>query len=407
MNDIKSNILVEFRVSNYKSFKEMAEFSLVATKDKTNEKGSVSIIDGERILRCAAIYGANGSGKSNFISALLYMRFLISFYNRKGAEWGEEEQTYRLDQTSQKKPIYFEAIFFNEGVRYRYGFEIKQKTIVSEWLFVLSSSRETKLFTREGSVIEFGRNFKEGKAIKTVRPERLLLTIIAEVDNKSISQSIVDWFGYTNMASGIYSGIGYTEHVLEHHGGDDKQKILNLLHRFDVQIADIFINPERADAIDEDDVLIIMRNVYKGSEIVGQEKFLLSDESDGTRRLVGLAGYLVEALDHGNPIIIDEIEAKLHPLVTRTIIELFNDPEFNDNNSQIVFTTHDTNLLNGHALRRDQIWFTEKDRFGASHIYSLADYKEKPRKDVSHEKNYIKGRYGGIPFIGDINEVLR
>lgn len=406
MKKIQSNMLVEFRVSNYKSFKDMAEFSLIATNDQTNEEGSVSNIDGERILRCAAIYGANGSGKTNFISALLYMRYLISFYNRKENEWLDKEPAYRLDTISQKKPSYFEAIFYSEGTRYRYGFEIKDNLIVSEWLFVLSSSRETKLFTREGSTIELGRNFKEGKAIKSIKPERLLLTIIAEVDNTSISKSVVDWFGYTNMASGIYSGTGYTLHVLEDHGEDDKQKILNLLRRFDIQIADIFANLND-EAIDEDDELVVTRNVYKGNEVVSQEAFLLSDESDGTRRLVGLAGYLVEALNHGNPIIIDEIEAKLHPLITRTIIEIFNDPEFNDNNSQIVFTTHDTNLLDGEALRRDQIWFTEKDRFGASHIYSLADYKDKPRKDASHEKNYIKGRYGGIPFIGDINEVLR
>lgn len=400
-------MLVEFRVANYKSFKEMAEFSLLATQDKTNEAGSVSNIDGERVLRCAAIYGANGSGKSNFVSALLYMRYMISFYSRKESNpWVGEDLTYRLDDTSQKQPSYFEAIFFNEGLRYRYGFEIKSNVIRSEWLFVLNSSRETKLFTRDGSTLELGRTFKEGRVVKTIKPERLLLTVLAEIDDNSISQSIVDWFGYTNMAHGIYSGVEYTKHVLRDHGEPDKQKILDILHRFDIQIADIFVKSEDDEKADDEDEVVIKRNVYKGKDIVGQREFELSDESDGTHRLIGLAGYLVEALNHGNPIIIDEIEAKLHPLVTRAIIELFNDPKLNDNNSQIIFTTHDTNLLNGHALRRDQIWFTEKDRYGASHIYSLADYKEKPRKDASLEKNYIKGRYGGIPFIGDIKEVL-
>lgn len=424
-------MLIEFRTSNALSFKGMAELSMVASVDKTNDGNNTYVRDGIKFLKSAVVYGANGSGKTNLTNAFSYMKSVISYQSET------KDMSFKLDKACLNEPSFFEVVFYNsDNKRYRYGFESTANKIVSEWLFFSKTSRETTLFTRENQNITINRlNFSEGKGLESKTTEdKLFLGVVAEF-NGSISKSVVNWFKNVNVRSGLVSSHYDTLFKIKNEGEAYRKKILNILHSFDVQMEDFQIKdkpkvpmelPTSKDTpegllkmlravkeyMDEQEytpepqVITIRKSYSDGKDIGTVELDLLENESDGTKKLFELAGYVVDVLDDGGTIFVDELESKLHPLITKELVKIFNSSDKNKNNAQLIFTTHDTNLLKGGHLRRDQIWFTEKDKFGASHLYSLAEYREKPRKDASLEKDYIKGRFGAIPFIGDFSELI-
>jgi AAA15 family ATPase/GTPase len=425
-------MLVEYRTSNTLSFKDMAELSMVASKDKTHDGENTFIFDNIKFLRSAVIYGANGSGKTNLINTFSYMRSLVL------GQISLKDFSFKLDSACRNRPSYFEVVFYDsDNKRYRYGFETSEKEIVAEWLFYAKTTRETMLFTREKQDVTLGRtSFNEGKGlIEKTKEDKLFLSVVSEL-NGEIAQSVTAWFNDINIRSGLVSSHHDTLHKIMKEGEPYRKRVLDILHSFDIQMED-FVIKERAKVpleipnikgmpenvkkllkamksyMDEEDYtpepqVITTRKSYKNGKDVGTvELDLLENESDGTKKLFELAGYIVDVLDDGGCLIVDELESKLHPLITKQLVNIFNSNTLNKLNAQLIFTTHDTNLLKGSHLRRDQIWFTEKDRFGSSHLYSLAEYKEKPRKDASLEKDYIRGRFGAIPFIGDFSELAR
>ena len=425
-------MLIEFRTANCLSFKEMAEFSMLASKDKTNEDSNTFLFNGSRFLKSAAIYGANGSGKTNFVQAIDFMRDLVLGISPV------RNYAYRLDKTMKEEPSFFEVIFIKDDKRYRYGFELSRKNVLSEWLFYVPTTRETTLFTREKQNITIGRSFKEGKVLSdSVKSDKLFLSFVAQLDGAKVAQSIIEWFKDMSVMSGLDSDVSDTVNILSEKGKSSekrKKQVLDILHRFDIQIEDITIKerdfvplvpPSGSDMSDQMKVVIeslntlmekegggkmppqviTHRKTYENGKESGLEEFDLQwYESDGTKKLFALAGSLAQSLETGQTIVVDELESKLHPLVTKEIVKLFNSKISNKKNAQLIFTTHDTNLLQGNHFRRDQIWFTEKDKFGSSHLYSLLEYK--PRKDASFQKDYINGRYGAIPYIGDFNGLI-
>lgn len=425
-------MLIEFRTANCLSFKEMAEFSMLASKDKTNEDSNTFLFNGSRFLKSAAIYGANGSGKTNFVQAIDFMRDLVLGISPV------RNYAYRLDKTMKEEPSFFEVIFIKDDKRYRYGFELSRKNVLSEWLFYVPTTRETTLFTREKQNITIGRSFKEGKVLSdSVKSDKLFLSFVAQLDGAKVAQSIIEWFKDMSVMSGLDSDVSDTVNILSEKGKSSekrKKQVLDILHRFDIQIEDITIKerdfvplvpPSGSDMSDQMKVVIeslntlmekegggkmppqviTHRKTYENGKESGLEEFDLQwYESDGTKKLFALAGSLAQSLETGQTIVVDELESKLHPLVTKEIVKLFNSKISNKKNAQLIFTTHDTNLLQGNHFRRDQIWFTEKDKFGSSHLYSLLEYK--PRKDASFQKDYINGRYGAIPYIGDFNSLI-
>lgn len=423
-------MFIRFITSNAFSFKETAELSMVASADKTHDGVNTFTKDGVKFLKSALVYGANGSGKTNFTNAFSYMRSLI--LDRREID----DISFKLDKACTIKPSYFEVVFYNtDGLRYRYGFESSESAIISEWLFFSKSSRETKLFTREGHEINTNRDFSDAKTLeRKIEDDELLLVILAKNKGK-ISRSVVNWFKNVNLRSGLVSSHMNTLNKIKNGEDEYKKKVLNILHSFDIQMEDFIIKEKPREPIEIDDVkldsnmigllkavnkfmstqdlgpqfqvLTVRKEYSEGKDIGTVELDLLENESDGTKKLFELAGYVVDALDDGGVLVIDELESKLHPLITKELVSIFNSSDKNKNNAQLIFTTHDTNLLKGGHLRRDQIWFTEKDKYGASHLYSLAEYKEKPRKDASLEKDYIRGRFGAIPFIGDFSELSK
>jgi hypothetical protein len=424
-------MLIEFSVGNYRSFKEQVTFSmvtanLVAKDKKLDENNVFEVNDHLKLLKSAAIYGANASGKSNLASALHFMKwFMINSSKETQSTEKIGVEPFKLSTETEAKPSFFEIVFLMNSKRYRYGFEVTRDKVVSEWLFYVPKSRETKLFERQQDNISISKTYKAAGIQQKTRHNALFLSVSAQF-NVQIAESILDWLTKTvNIVSGLEDRgyRGYTVSCLM--DNENKDEILQLLKKLDVGFGNVKVEESEV-TIDSlphelpDDIkTFIMKNVKgkvtsvqtmhqkfdeKGNSVSTELFDLDEQESEGTQKVFALAGPLVDTLKNGSVLVIDEFDARIHPLLSRAIVELFNSNETNSSNAQLIFMTHDTNLLSNKLFRRDQIWFTEKNRYGATDLYSLAEYKV--RNDASFESDYIKGRYGAIPYIGNLNHLL-
>jgi hypothetical protein len=324
---------------------------------------------------------------------------------------------------SEKEPSFFQVVFWLDGMQYRYGFETNQKKIVSEWLFSVPSTKEATLFIREDGVIKVSTKFKEGKGLEGLTRSNALFLSVAAQFNGQVAQKILGWFLQVGMVSGLDDMLYRNFTVAQFAQGNLRASIIELIRKLDLGIESIFhenvdksqvvLPPEMPDELKSlifkniEGGLTAIKTTHKKWDAKGKPSetttFDLSDESDGTQKLFFLLGPILDTLAIGKVLIIDEMEARLHPLMTRAIIGMFSSPKTNPKRAQLIFTTHGINLLSNKLFRRDQIWFIEKDRQGRSHLYSLAEIKT-VRNDSSFERDYIQGRYGAIPFLGDIRQ---
>ncbi len=431
-------IIQEFSFGNFRSFKELQTLNLSAAKikskydhiDKTNVITEKEYKDSS-FLKSKAIYGANSSGKSNIIKALITFIRIIK-HSVKDEDVLDLIEPFRFSTETEDEPSFFQLIFWIDNVRYRYGFEADEKEIQSEWLFARPKERELPYFIRENQkIIEIDKtNFSEGNKLMSLfddeqsdneifRGNSLFLSSISSLGFGKLSKLIVN-----NIASIIViNGLGH-QGLYEYAGdslNDDTMKdyILNFLKYGDTGIQDVAtieinsedlptdVDEETKNEIKENKprVLISARQKFD-SELNFRENVPLPFrmiESEGTLKLFELSPFVYEAIKEGSPLIIDEFDARFHPLLTKKIIELFNSEK--NKASQLIFMTHDTNLLSADSLRRDQIEFVEKDKYGASHLYSLVQFKG-IRNNASFEKDYIQGKYGAIPFLGDFNKLF-
>lgn len=291
------------------------------------------------------------------------------------------------------------------------------------------------LFEREGEQIRLGDRFRtEGKGlIDKTRPNALFLSVVAQFDGE-IAQSMLDWFRSIGIATGLDDTSMRLFTMAQLDGGELAHEIVALVKRLDLGIQNVSVKkspfqPETVPDVAPEEFRTLVEtlnsfrqdaqqiNVITTHQIFDEQGFVVDeepfelerDESEGTQKLFAMAGPLVETLHNGNILIVDEMDARLHPLIMREIVKLFNDPETNPNHAQLIFATHDTNLLDHRLLRRDQIWFVEKDRVGVSHLYSLAEFKvddNRVRNDASFEKDYVQGRYGAVPFLGNLKSFV-
>ena len=416
-------MILRFEVGNFLSIKDRMCLDLRASSDSEHRETNTETIDGETVLRSVAVYGANGSGKSNVLAAYAFMRNFVQNSSKDSQQDEEIDVTpFRLSTETEKAPSFFEVEFLSEGVRYRYGFEVTRESVHSEWLFSSNSSREAELFTREGDVITCNsERFKEGKEfVGRTRPNALFLSVNAqfagEVSTRVLRAILASRFVRGNRADRVM--LANTARRLQ----DDSFRALalQLLEAADLAIKGVRVeNPPQKDLVESPEVAIyepgligravstiktLHAKYSADNKEVGEVEFdLLRSESGGTIRFVGLIAPIVEALERGSLLIVDELDARMHPLMTRFLVNLFHGPS-NPAGAQLIFATHDVNLLSNRYFRRDQIWFTEKDRCEATHLYSLADYRiegEKVRKDASFAKDYLLGKFGAVPFIGD------
>lgn len=452
-------MLVQFSVENYLSFKDTSTFSMVGytpIKEHESEASSINIVLDPtlkvKLLKSGVLYGANGSGKSNLLSAMGFFRsFILTSSNEKQADDEIKVLRFLLSSEADNKPSSFEMIFYVGNIRYRFGFEADQEKIHSEWLFSLNhevSAKETKLYTRVFQEISSNRqSFKEGKGLEDkTRPNALFLSTVAQL-NGEIATQILKWFKTDfNIVSGLENyTTSYTVSKFQK-DADFKKTVIEFFKSIQIGFDDIEII-EESDMLgkslrtipdelsDEvDNVLLALKrlqakarksenfdnDVVKAKQISintlhkkynGIEEFVKYEiidfglESKGTRKLFSLLGPIIDTIRNGKILIVDELDARLHTLLTIELIKFFHSNA--NKKAQLIFASHDTNLLRKDIFRRDQIWFTEKNKIGATELYSLVEYKVNQatvRNDASFEKDYLLGKYGAIPFLGDINK---
>lgn len=416
-------MLISFSVRNYKAFREKAEWSLVASADKSHEATHVVSLPKFklRLLKSAVVYGANGSGKSKLVEAMSFMRFFVLNSFRE-TQQGEpiKVDPFRLSTETADEPSEFEILFHAQDTLYRYGFEATSGRIVAEWLFYRATTKEVELFYRNDEETTFSRGF--GSAVTSLVKENgvsentLLLSLAARL-NQPHAKAVSNWFKNLKILSGLDS-TGYWGFTMKELGKPDrKQAVLDLLRQADFDFEDTTVEapdesqikfPEgvpkevRENFIGQlTDVSVAHRRYDKNQLPADTVNFSLrGDESAGTQKFLALTGPLLEAIEKGAVLVADELDSRLHPALVCHIVRLFH--ANTTSTAQLLFNTHDTNLLSAGEFRRDQIWFTEKDRYGAGTLYSLSDFKtDKVRKGDNFERNYIEGRYGAVPYLGD------
>lgn len=432
-------MLIEFSVANFRSFRERQTLSLIASAGAELNKTNVVSMNGDglRLLRSAVIYGPNAAGKSNLLRALETLRQLVQNSATKIQE-GQSlgVRPFLFAEASASEPCEFEIQFLGtDAVRYHYFCAVTPDRVWKEWLVAYPKGRSQRWYEREYNVKTgryewwFGPNFKAERSERNVwqeftRANALFFSTAIQLNNAQLKPAFT-WL--TQKLIVITTGIDWNPQLslglLRDEVGHDAVK------RF-MQAADVGIDrlelkevELRQSSADGDLTPGSMRIKFEMAPLPGaplppvqaqQLRVLawhkridgsdeisldIGEESDGTQRLFEYTGGWIHALKQGATLFVDELDRSLHPHMTRFLVGLFHGPE-NERNAQLVFTTHDTTLLDSELLRRDQVWFIEKDKNHSSHLYSLLEYR--PRKDEALERGYLKGRYGAIPFIGSL-----
>ncbi len=420
-------MLLEFSVKNFLSIKDEVIFSLYASDEiRGHEKRNLIPAAGRHILKTAVVYGANASGKSNLIKAMGFMRGVMTNSLKLNPEepivstWSYP--SFQLHSESMKAPLEMEVSFLYQDVYYRYGFALDADRIHREWLYSAPGESESLLYERrfEEGLYAYdipedflmATEFSKGRGLPA---NTLLLAVLAKFTD-SPARRVMEWMGnifnvITSPDEEAYEGFTYSKLDEE----DYRTDILNFLKVADVGIEDVFLESMTvADLPDEmpEKVrkklispgakrVVFQHNIFDDNAMMtGRTQWGKSNESAGTQRLFALSGPLIETLRKGEILVIDELDAKLHPMMMRFILGLFHSQEHNPHDAQLIFATHDTQLLSPRFFRRDQVWFTEKNPYGVTEIYSLADFDLDDDADFS--RAYFQGLYNAVPFIGDL-----
>lgn len=402
---IKS-MLINFTVGNYRSFKEKKTLSMEATAIK-ELKESVIVKDGYKLLPSAVIYGANSSGKSNLLKAISQFIYIVSTSSKLNSTDKLDITPFLLNEDTIKEPSYFEIELLVDSTVYTYGFTADDERVHEEWLYEKKGKKEVCLFVRTPEGVGVTDDYPEGNGLEERVRENGLFLAVVDSFNGEIAKKVIANIMHIFSISGIdheYWFLFTTQLCkIKELTIDYQKEVQEFLVAMNVGF-DEFEVPADEEVAKRVKAYTVHRLYNSEGEITGETRFSMKEhESSGTNKLFDLAAIVVFALKTGSLLVIDELDSKLHPLLTQHIISMFNDPETNSKGAQLVFATHDTNLLNIKTFRRDQIWFTEKDKTEATDLYSLVEFKEpdgtKIRNDRSFEKDYIRGRYGAIPYI--------
>lgn len=426
---MEDHMLIRFTAKNHLSIASEQELSLVSSTLKGPTAGIISApetVDVD-LLPAAIIYGANASGKTNYLKSIeFFKRVILGSHVHGDPQGGVPRKKYALDQEIGSSSSLFEADFIVDGTRHQYGFECDDDIFITEWLYAFPEGKRRKIYVRNKQEVVFGPSFKgPKKAIAELMRNNSLFLSTATQNDHSYLSSIVNFFRKAHIITSIETAstmvaaafkqdeidkrsieflklvgtgiVGYKKNTkkLTERNIQFSKKIFDLIKTEFGE--DVRMDEQNADTDVEISLLHTGKN---GTEC----PFSIQRESAGTRRLLLLLDRVFSALDNGTLLLIDEIDASLHTLAAEQIIQLFCDPSINKNGAQIIVTTHDTNLLKSKFLRRDQIWFCEKDIEGSSHLFALSEFRM--RQNNNFESDYLDGRYGAIPFSGNINNFV-
>ena len=400
-------MLVNFTVGNFLSFKEKRTLSMEAASIK-EFADSVINQDGRQVLPLAALYGANSGGKSNFLKAMkVFVDMVRNSYTKMNSNDHFTLEPFMLDGISTEQPSFFEIEIVSNTTKtyYRYGFEATAAAVVSEWLYKRTQKKEVCLFLRANDSIQPTKQFAEGIGIENrARPNSLFLSV-CDSFNGQIAHDITATINPMLVISTVQHSEIYEATKLLHWNLNQQyiNQISEMFRKLDVGFS--YFEIPHDDALAKAVKAYTYHNKYDAEgNIIGKVRFnMLANESEGTNKLFDILFVILYTLQNGSLLVFDEFDCKLHPLITAYIIKMFNDPKVNTGHGQLIFATHDSNLLSAKCLRRDEVWFVEKDKQEASDLYSLVEFKDadgvKVRNDRSFEKDYIKGRYGAIPYV--------
>ena len=405
-------MLIRFSFKNFKSFKNENCLDMEATSLKEHEYNMAKTENGE-YLKVSAIYGANASGKTNVLQAFDYMkkRILVSDDSKKNSPI-DEENIYSFMINNDPIALEVEILAKNNKI-YKYGFEVLKDTIISEWLFEKRVNKFYAIFERENNNVSMKPN--KISDLVNIDERTLFLNIYSKIDrNNEDFSNVYDWFvnsmyldlGNPNFERFINNRVSLKILSDENY----KKELLKFIKTFDSGIEGIKTTPDSIEAVKSNNGIIDIEVIHKGEN--GELKALpFYLESNGTRKMFHLFDFFMDALKNGMVLFVDELDAKLHPLLTRYIINLFHNSQTNIGNGQLIYSTHDTVNLNKETFRRDEIWFAEKDKDGIPEIYALSDYileddknaGKKVRNDATYNKDYLTGRYGAIPVLEEFD----
>ena len=405
-------MLIRFSFKNFKSFKNENCLDMEATSLKEHEY-NVAKTDYGEYLKVSAIYGANASGKTNVLQAFDYMkkRILVSDDSKKNSPI-DEENIYSFMINNDPIALEVEILAKNNKI-YKYGFEVLKDTIISEWLFEKRVNKFYAIFERENNNVSMKPN--KISDLVNIDERTLFLNIYSKIDrNNEDFSNVYDWFvnsmyldlGNPNFERFINNRVSLKILSDENY----KKELLKFIKTFDSGIEGIRTTPDSIEAVKSNNGIIDIEVLHRGEN--GELKALpFYLESNGTRKMFHLFDFFMDALKNGMVLFVDELDAKLHPLLTRYIINLFHNSQTNIGNGQLIYSTHDTVNLNKETFRRDEIWFAEKDKDGISEIYALSDYileddknaGKKVRNDATYNKDYLTGRYGAIPVLEEFD----
>jgi len=419
----EEKMLIEFSIKNFLSFKDKVTLSMEKGNGDENIENVISN-DITDLLKMAAICGANASGKSNILKALTCAILMVrnSSLIPLGGKWNIIKP-FLFDRVSKDKPSEFEFVFICKNVKYRYFFSADENKIYDEILDAYFSQKPTNIFTRTKTnnyIFNNDKNILASLAEKNTENKLFLST--ATTWNYDKTKNAFLWFSEVIDTYDSFNNISDKD-LIDYSKDSEGLKgfALKLLKEADILIKDVSVNYEEEEM---DNLMLDMFvpplartqgtfkmknvNIELEHEVVGEDnnkysyKLNFNDESSGTKILFAIAPFLKRAFESPRVMVVDELESSMHPLLVEFIIKLFNNKNINKANSQLIFTTHATNLLSLELLRRDQIWFVEKNlNSGISDLYSLDSFSV--RKDENIQKGYINGRYGAIPFIKDVD----
>jgi uncharacterized protein len=423
--------LIEFRTQNHRSLRDEQVLSLVAASESHPGLIHPAGLD-ETLLSVAAIYGANASGKSNVLDALAFMARAVAYSQ---TVWQPDEGVQRqpnLLGADPSEPSMFAVQIMVTGVRYEFGFAVTDDEVVEEWLKAWGETgRKQEWYSRDRQSFDFGRNLSgENKAIEALtRPNSLFLSAAAQNNHPQLTPiyqwfskrlRVVDFSGSTSRELRLRGSHGWWSQFSEKNllqtwlFPDDidrrRKQVRSLLASSDLGIEDFMVEDDRPSASRGHQAGASPRRprltfAHESKSNSSRVWFDLEQESTGTQLLVSMLPYLLPILDEGGLLAIDELNS-LHPTLALAIVQLFQDPARNPRGAQLLFNTHESTLLGNllgdpPPLGRDQVWLTEKDRDGATHLYPLTDFKPRPTENL--QRGYLQGRYGAIPFIGSLD----
>lgn len=389
-------MLLRFACSNFKSIKDRQEILFTAVKGVKNLPDAPRTVEGykkNQILPVIAVYGANASGKSNMLEALAFIKRAAL---RSHVDWenGIPRKPFRLDPACADLPSTFDIDFLIGSIRYHYGFSVDDEKVLEEWLYVVKPGRAQQVWfeRKAGEKTAYGGPIKADAVVLNAitRPASLILTSLFETNGPDALKIRK----YVDGEIEFYNGRAWVLETFDLSDVEKWVKIRKMMGYADIGITDIHIENSIINGV----ITKIEPVFFHNGDI--NTPFYYNDESNGTVSFFRMAGNLLAAIERGQCFCVDELETSLHPHLAQAIIRLFMTPETNPGGAQLFFTTHDTNLLGKDIVRRDQVWLTEKDKGGATHVYPLSDFNINDNTDI--ETAYLEGRFGGVPLVRNL-----